>query len=102
MPVLLVGPLLTQRGQRSCLLITLHYIDQMCTRFPRFTLSSLTCHRFILTSIVVASKAFCDIFATNEVYARVGGIRTLELNSLERELLYDIDWRLQVRFPPRI
>jgi len=82
--------------ERSCLLITLHYIDQICARLPHFTLSSLTCHRFIIASVVVASKALCDAFCTNSHYAKVGGIRVGELNVLEKEFLAHIDWRLTV------
>ncbi|KAG8908019.1 hypothetical protein FRB99_000837 [Tulasnella sp. 403] len=79
---------------RSCLLITLHYIDQICTRLPKFTITSLTVHRFIIASVTVSSKALCDVFCTNSHYATVGGIKTDELNVLEREFLSIIDWRL--------
>ncbi|KAJ7128906.1 cyclin-domain-containing protein [Mycena crocata] len=80
--------------EKSCLLITLHYIDQICARMPLFTLSSLTCHRFIIASITVSSKGLCDTFCTNSLYAKVGGISVSELNVLEREFLAKIDWRL--------
>jgi len=80
--------------EKSCLLLTLHYIDQISTRLPLFTLSSLTCHRFIIAAITVASKGLCDIFCTNSLYAKVGGITVTELNMLEREFLQAIDWRL--------
>ncbi|KDN41359.1 hypothetical protein RSAG8_07474, partial [Rhizoctonia solani AG-8 WAC10335] len=80
--------------ERSCLLITLHYIDQICTLLPHFTISSLTVHRFAISSITVSSKALCDAFCTNSHYARVGGIKLIELNVLEREFLEKIDWRL--------
>jgi len=80
--------------EKSCLLITLHYIDQICARMPLFTLSSLTCHRFIIASITVSSKGLCDTFCTNSLYAKVGGISVTELNVLEREFLQKIDWRL--------
>ncbi|KAF8134616.1 cyclin-domain-containing protein [Boletus edulis] len=66
--------------EKSCLLLTLHYVDQICARMPLFTLSSLTW--------------LCDIFCTNSLYARVGGIPVSELNVLEREFLRMIDWRL--------
>ena len=85
--------------QRSCLLITLHYIDQICARYPSFTLSSLTCHRFVITAIAVSSKALCDAFCTNNLYAKVGGIPVGELNMLEREFLRMIDWTLTVSLP---
>ncbi|GBE81411.1 cyclin-domain-containing protein [Sparassis crispa] len=80
--------------ERACLLITLHYIDQICARTPLFTLSSLTCHRFVITSIAISSKALCDTFCTNNVYAKVGGIPVPELNMLEREFLRMVDWHL--------
>ncbi|KAJ7502807.1 cyclin-domain-containing protein [Mycena galericulata] len=80
--------------EKSCLLITLHYIDQICARMPLFTLSTLTCHRFIIASITVSSKGLCDTFCTNSLYAKVGGISVTELNVLEREFLEKIDWRL--------
>ncbi|KAJ7072543.1 cyclin-domain-containing protein [Mycena amicta] len=80
--------------EKSCLLLTLHYIDQICARMPRFTLSTLTCHRFIISAITVSSKGLCDTFCTNSLYAKVGGISVPELNVLEREFLEKIDWRL--------
>ncbi|TDL26213.1 cyclin-domain-containing protein, partial [Rickenella mellea] len=80
--------------EKSCLLITLHYIDQICARVPHFTLSSLTCHRFVIASIVVSTKALCDAFCTNNHYAKIGGVRVAELNVLEKEFLAHIDWRL--------
>lgn len=68
---------------------------------PRFTLCSLTVHRFVCAAIVCSSKALCDSFATNAHYAKVGGISLQELNVLERELLRLIRWRLVVRSPLR-
>ncbi|KAL4267010.1 Cyclin PHO80-like protein [Pleurotus pulmonarius] len=80
--------------EKSCLLLTLHYVDQICARTPLFTLSSLTCHRFVIAAIAVSSKGLCDTFCTNSLYAKVGGISLSELNLLEREFLSAIDWRL--------
>jgi len=62
----------------------------------RFTISSLTVHRFLISSIAVSSKALCDVFCTNSHYAKVGGLRVVELNLLEKEFLAAIDWRLTV------
>ncbi|KAG8995431.1 hypothetical protein FRB94_009743 [Tulasnella sp. JGI-2019a] len=80
--------------EKSCLLITLHYIDQICARLPKFTITSLTIHRFVIASVTVSSKALCDVFCTNSRYAQVGGIKPNELDLLEREFLNIIDWRL--------
>jgi hypothetical protein len=84
--------------QRSALLLLLYYIDRICARLQHFTVSSLTVHRFVLASVTVASKAFCDAFATNPQFARVGGVSLVELNLLEKEFLAVLDWRLVVSF----
>jgi len=46
--------------------------------------------------LTVAAKQLCDSFCTNVHYARVGGISLRELNTLELEFLFLIDWRLSV------
>jgi hypothetical protein len=86
--------------EKVCLLLTLHYMDRICTRTPTFSLSSLTCHRFIIASIAVSSKGFCDAFCTNAHYAKVGGITVGELNLLEREFLRMTEWKLMVSVFP--
>ncbi|KAH9971070.1 cyclin-domain-containing protein [Lactifluus volemus] len=80
--------------ERTCLLLILHYIDQICAREPTFTISSLTVHRFIITAVSLSSKSHCDAFCTNSHYARVGGLAPSELARLERAFLAAIDWRL--------
>lgn len=50
--------------------------------------------RFIIACITVVSKALCDSYCTNAHYARVGGISTQELNTLELEFLFLVDWHL--------
>ncbi|WVF66392.1 hypothetical protein IAT40_001132 [Kwoniella sp. CBS 6097] len=76
------------------LLSLLAYIDTTCTNLPTFTLSSLTVHRFLIASVCAGSKAQCDVFCTNAHYAKVGGIKTQELNALERELVKVTKWDL--------
>lgn len=46
--------------------------------------------------MVIASKFTSDIFYTNSRYAKVGGIPLLELNQLELELLFLIDFQLHI------
>jgi len=74
----------------------LAYIDITCQHLPNFTLSSLTVHRFLIAGACAGSKAQCDVFCTNAHYAKVGGIKTQELNGLEREFLKVTEWNLCV------
>ena len=76
------------------LLSMVYYIDRLCALYPAFTISSLTVHRFLITSATVASKGLSDSFWTNNNYARVGGITLKELAILELEFLWRVEWRI--------
>ncbi|TPX47408.1 hypothetical protein SeLEV6574_g02680 [Synchytrium endobioticum] len=80
--------------ERICLLILLIYIDRVCERHRTFMISSLTVHRFVITAFTLASKALCDSYLTNTMYAKVGGLATKELNLLELEMCFLIEWNL--------
>jgi hypothetical protein len=76
------------------LLSMVYYIDRLCALYPAFTVSSLTVHRFLITSATVASKGLSDSFWTNKTYARVGGISLAELALLELEFLFRVEWKI--------
>lgn len=88
--------------QKIPLLSLLAYIDLTCAHLPTFTLSTLTVHRFLIAGVCAGSKAQCDVFCTNSHYAKVGGIKVGELNSLEREFLRVTQWNLCVSIGPRM
>lgn len=71
-----------------------YYIDRLCALYPAFNVSSLTVHRFLITAATVASKGLSDSFWTNPTYARIGGITTGELATLEMEFLQKVEWRI--------
>jgi hypothetical protein len=76
------------------LLSMVFYVDKLCAMYPSFTISSLTVHRFLITSATVAAKGLSDSFWTNSLYARVGGVSVRELALLELEFLRRLDWRI--------
>ncbi|KAE8551900.1 Pho80p cyclin [Talaromyces marneffei ATCC 18224] len=76
------------------LLSMVYYIDRLCALYPAFTVSSLTVHRFLITSATVASKGLSDSFWTNKTYARVGGITITELAMLELDFLWRVEWKI--------
>lgn len=79
------------------LLSMVFYIDRLCALYPAFTISSLTVHRFLITSATVASKGLSDSFWMNKTYARVGGVKLKELALLELEFLWRVEWRIVPR-----
>ncbi|GAB7357745.1 hypothetical protein MBLNU459_g0400t1 [Dothideomycetes sp. NU459] len=76
------------------LLSMVYYIDRLCALYPAFNVSSLTVHRFLITAATVAAKGLSDSFWTNPTYARIGGISTSELATLEMEFLQKVQWRI--------
>eukprot|EP00126_Sphaerothecum_destruens_P001595 Sdes_comp15006_c0_seq1m3767 len=61
-----------------------------------FMLNSLNAHRLLITTIMTAAKFFDDIYYKNELYARVGGVPNPELNGLEINLLFRLNFHLNV------
>ena len=49
-----------------------------------------------MNSVVLAAKTFDDNFYTNTHYAKVGGIPVEELNCLELDFLFNINFSLYV------
>lgn len=81
---------------RSCFVVALIYIDRIIQRNANFMITSLNIHRLLITSVMVAAKFFDDIYYDNAYYAKVGGIPTAEMNSLELEFLFMINFTLNV------
>lgn len=53
-------------------------------------------YRLILTSVLLTSKFYNDVFYGNHFVAYVGGVHLQEINLLESEFLNYIDWKLWV------
>ncbi|KAI8086834.1 cyclin-domain-containing protein [Gilbertella persicaria] len=80
------------------LLSLLIYFDRIAElRKTKYAVNSLTVHRLLITSIVVASKFTSDVFYPNARYAKVGGIPLGELNQLELEFLFLCNFDLHVK-----
>ncbi|XP_022140365.1 cyclin-U1-1 [Momordica charantia] len=80
----------------SCLVVGFVYIDRLLHRHPHSLVASLNVHRLLVTSVMVASKMLDDVHYNNAFYARVGGVTKGELNKLELELLFLLDFDLTV------
>ncbi|KAL5229661.1 hypothetical protein ABZP36_028437 [Zizania latifolia] len=79
----------------SCFVLALIYMERYLQQ-PHVYMTSLSVHRLLITCVVVAAKFTDDAFFNNAFYARVGGISTVELNRLELDLLFNLDFRLKV------
>ncbi|KAK4281165.1 hypothetical protein QN277_012690 [Acacia crassicarpa] len=79
----------------SCFVVAQIYVDRFL-QSTEVKLTSLNVHRLLITSIMLAAKFMDDAFFNNAYYAKVGGVSTSELNKLEMNFLFGIDFRLQV------
>ncbi|KAB2071457.1 hypothetical protein E1A91_A08G230800v1 [Gossypium mustelinum] len=79
----------------SCFVVALIYIDRFLQRIDAY-LTSLSVHRLLITSVMVAAKFMDDQHYNNAYYAKVGGISREEMNRLEMRFLFDLDFRLNV------
>lgn len=83
------------RCSDSCFVVALIYIDRIIeTR--NIVISNLNVHRILIASILLAAKFLDDLFYNNSYYAKLGGITTQEMNTLELEFLHFIAFSLNV------
>eukprot|EP00897_Mesotaenium_endlicherianum_P008322 jgi/Mesen1/7518/ME000039S06738 len=80
----------------SCFVVAYAYMDRLIHRHPELPITSLNVHRLLVTSIMVAAKFLDDAYFNNAYYAKVGGVTTGEMNRLELEFLFRLDFRLHV------
>ncbi|KAI3440673.1 uncharacterized protein J3R85_003104 [Psidium guajava] len=80
----------------SCFVVGFVYIDRLVHKHPDSLVVSLNVHRLLVTSVMVASKMLDDEHYNNAFYARVGGVSNSELNRLEMELLFLLDFGVVV------
>lgn len=80
----------------ECFILALIYIDRLIQKH-NFVLTELNVHRVVITSILLAAKFFDDAYYNNAYYAKVGGVLVSEMNGLEVEFLFRINFSLHVK-----
>jgi hypothetical protein len=75
--------------------LALVYIDRLIQR-NNFLLTDLNVHRVVITAILLAAKFFDDAYYNNAYYAKVGGVMVSEINGLEVDFLFRINFSLHV------
>jgi len=79
----------------QCFIMALIYIDRLIQR-NNFLLTELNVHRVIVTAVLLAAKFFDDAYYNNAYYAKVGGVLISEMNGLEVDFLFRINFSLHV------
>jgi len=79
----------------ECFILALIYIDRLIQR-NNFLLTELNVHRVVITAILLGAKFFDDAYYNNAYYAKVGGVLVAEMNGLEVDFLFRINFSLHV------
>jgi len=80
----------------ECFVLALIYIDRVIRSNGSFLVNSYNVHRMIITSVMIATKFFDDQYFNNAHFGRVGGVSCKEINLLEIEFLFMINFNLYV------
>jgi hypothetical protein len=82
----------------ECFILALIFIDRLIrgNNGNNFILTELNVHRVVITAVLLAAKSHDDSYYNNAYYARIGGLVVPELNSLEIEFLFRINFSLRV------
>jgi hypothetical protein len=79
----------------ECFILALIYIDRLIQR-NNFLLTELNLHRVTITAVLLAAKFFDDAYYNNAYYSKVGGVLGSEMNGLEVDFLFRINFSLHV------
>jgi len=71
------------------------YIDRLIDNHS-FVVTGLNAHRLLLSAILVAAKSFDDEYYSNGFFSQVGGIPAAEINKLELEILFLLQFSTHV------
>lgn len=80
----------------ACFLVAYIYLDRLTQHNRDVRVTALSVHRLLVTSVMLAAKFLDDAYFNNAYYARVAGVSTTELNCLELEFLFRVDFQLHV------
>jgi len=80
----------------ECFVLALIYIDRVIRKNSSFLVNSLNVHRLLITTIMLGAKFFDDQYFNNKYFGKVGGVSQREMNLLEIEFLFMINFDLFV------
>lgn len=83
----------------ACFVLSRVYIDRIAQEEPLLVVDGMTCHRLVLTGIMLATRFHDDegeLHYNNAFFAKVGGFKVTELATMERSFLQLLRWRLFV------
>lgn len=72
------------------------YILKLASMSDVPIIHKLSIHRLFATAFVIAQKYYLDSYYDNKHFAKVAGLKVTELNQLELEFCFNIDFKLEI------
>lgn len=82
---------------RSCFIIAMILLDRLLRLQSSIQITPNTVHKLFLCSLMTASKFNTDLNMSNEAWAAIGGVRIEEMNILEIEFLFLLQFSINVK-----
>lgn len=82
---------------RSCFIIAMILLDRLLRLQSGIQITPNTVHKLFLCSLMTASKFNTDLNMNNEAWAAIGGVRIEEMNILEIEFLFLLQFSINVK-----
>jgi hypothetical protein len=98
-PILKYLQLLREKSQcdRSCFVVAMIFLDRLVVNNSQLQITPLTVHKLTLCALLTAAKFNTDCHFPNSFWAGIGGVRNEELNVLELEFLFGLQFSLVIK-----
>lgn len=81
---------------KACLVATVILLDKLLLSHSNVQITPNTVHKMFLCSLMAATKFNTDTYYSNTAWAAIGGVRTEEMNVLELEFLFMLQFSLLI------
>ena len=82
-----------------CFVVGMIYLERLKEIIPSLCLTSTNFQRLFLVAVMEAAKFLDDFYFSNKHWAEVGGISTQEINALELEFLFLLEFDVNIQRP---
>ena len=80
----------------TCFIIAMILLDKLLQTHSHIHITPNTVHKLFLCSLMTAAKFNTDTYYSNSVWASIGGVRAEEMNVLELEFLFLLQFSLVI------
>lgn len=98
-PILKYLQMIREKSQcdRSCFVVAMILLDRLVRNNSSLQITPNTVHKLSLCALLTAAKFNTDCHHSNSLWAEIGGVRQEDLNVLELEFLFGLQFSLLIK-----